>query len=362
MDNCVDVNLGERSYRIVLSDFFQVDPDVFGGSGTSVLVVTDSNVNSLYGDVFEEQLSSAGLKPYRLVIPAGEKSKDFKFLSMIYDKALEVGLDRWSSMAALGGGVVGDLTGFAAATYLRGIRFVQVPTTLLAMVDSSVGGKTGVNLKQGKNLVGSFYQPAGVLINLKALDTLSSQEYSCGLAEVIKYGVIYDSELFGMLECGVEKVLERDGDMLSRVVARCCRIKAEVVGKDERESGLRAILNFGHTLGHALENLSGYGEILHGQAVSIGMVYAGRLSVVERGFPDEECDRLSDLLLRFGLPVKLDGKCASVEWDDVRGAMFSDKKTRNAVIKFVLADRIGSVSCGCEVSDDVLERVFGDLR
>ncbi|OVE74295.1 3-dehydroquinate synthase, partial [bacterium B17] len=259
MKNFVDVNLGERSYRIILANSFQIDPNVFGGTGTSVLVVTDSNVDPLYGDAFEEQLVSAGLKPARLVVPAGEKSKDFECLNKVYAKALECGLDRGSSMVALGGGVVGDLTGFAAATYLRGIRFVQVPNTLLAMVDSSVGGKTGVNLKQGKNLVGSFYQPAGVLINLKTLDTLSEEEYACGLAEVVKYGVIYDADLFAGLEEGTERLLERNNEMLAKIVSRCCKIKAEVVGEDEKEAGLRAILNFGHTLGHALENLSGYG-------------------------------------------------------------------------------------------------------
>ena len=220
-----------------------------------------------------------------VTVPAGEKSKRVALVEQCYDRLAAHRLERKSFIVALGGGVVGDLAGFVAATYLRGIPFVQVPTTLLAQVDSSVGGKTGVNLKAGKNLVGAFYQPRLVLCDLDTLRTLPRREYVSGLAEVIKYGIIYDAILFAQLERNLPKLLERDPATLMAVVARCCEIKAEVVGQDETESGLRAILNFGHTIGHAVENSSGYGKFLHGEAISIGQIAAARLSQKILGLP-----------------------------------------------------------------------------
>ena len=277
---------------------------------------------------------------------------------MLYDKALDAGLDRGSFVVALGGGMVGDLAGYVAATYLRGIGLVQVPTSLLAMVDSSVGGKTGVNLSRGKNLVGVFYQPHEVVVDLATLTSLPDDEYSSGLAEIVKYGVIWDRQLFRELEDEADRILGRDPELLERVVTRCCEIKAEVVGRDEKESGLRAILNYGHTLGHAIEQVCGYGAWLHGQAVSFGMVFAGELSHREKRFPGDEQHRVVALLERFGLPVKPQNTGLSGHWDRIRGAMSADKKSRDAVPYFVLAESIGSVAIGCAVEEDVLESTF----
>ena len=238
------------------------------------------------------------------------------------------------------------LTGFAAASWLRGIRFVQVPTSLLAMVDSSVGGKTGINIPEGKNLVGAFHQPELVLMDLDTLKTLPERELAAGMAEVVKYGVIWDAELFRKLEQG--------SSVDAELIARCCEIKAEVVGKDERESGLRGILNFGHTAAHAIENVAGYGEFLHGEAVAIGMVYAVHLSVALKDLPAEEASRIEKLLSRLSLPIGV----AGLEWKEIRAAMTVDKKTVGGLLKFVLADRIGHAEVGCEVPEKLLEEVW----
>ena len=272
----VEVDLGERSYPIVIGRDFEGLPEI--SAGTAVLLVSDTNVEPLYGESCAAMLEECGCKVTRIVVPAGESTKSMEHALQLYDAALAGQLDRKSYMVALGGGVVGDLTGFAAATYLRGINLIQVPTSLLAMVDSSVGGKTAVNLPQGKNLVGVFYQPHAVQINLDTLNTLPDREYFSGLAEVVKYGVIMDAAFFEFLEKHVAELLKRDYDILSKVVARCCEIKADVVRQDEKESGLRAILNYGHTLGHAIENRCGYGKLLHGEAVAVGMAYAALLS------------------------------------------------------------------------------------
>ena len=258
--------------------------------------------------------------------------------------ALTVGL--------LGGGVIGDLTGFAAASWLRGIRFVQVPTTLLAMVDSSVGGKTGINIPEGKNLVGAFHQPELVLMDLDTLKTLPPRELSAGMAEVVKTAVIWDAELFQALEKSAEIFPN-----IGKIIARCCEIKAEVVQQDEREGGLRGILNFGHTAAHAIENVAGYGEFLHGEAVAIGMVYAARLSVALKGLSEEESARIEKLLARLSLPLGV----AGLEWKDIRAAMAVDKKTVGGLPKFVLADRIGHVEFGCEVPEELLEEVWNGI-
>jgi len=319
-----------------------------------VLIVSDDNVDCLYGDAWQTRLEGHGLDVSRAVVPAGESTKQLPHVRELYDRALEAGLDRRSLLVALGGGMVGDLAGFVAATYLRGIRFVQVPTSLLAMVDSSVGGKTGVNLEQGKNLVGVFYQPVEVVADLATLRTLPDDEYVSGLAEVIKYGVIWDAELFSLLEGEADRVAAREPAVLETIVKRCCEIKAEVVAVDERESGVRAILNYGHTVGHAIEQVSGYGRWLHGQAVSLGMVYAGELSRRVRGLDEGEQRRVTALLERVGLPVS----GVDAAWPELRKAVDADKKTRGRVPRFVLADRIGSVAYGCEVDEDVMEETY----
>jgi len=239
------------------------------GLGHRCAVISDTNVAPRYGKAVQRVLSQAGFDSRLVTVPAGETAKSLRTVRFCYDELAARRLERKSFIVALGGGVVGDLAGFVAATYLRGVAFVQVPTTLLAQVDSSVGGKVGVNLKAGKNLVGAFYQPRLVLCDLTTLGTLPSREYRSGLAEVIKYGIIYDAALFERLERDLPQLLEREPKTLTEVVARCCDIKAEVVGQDETESGLRAILNFGHTVGHALEAISHYGKYLHGEAISL---------------------------------------------------------------------------------------------
>jgi len=355
----VHVNLDERSYDILIgSDFAAVLADSVV-SGSRVLLVTDSNVNAIYGDDCEAALRAADLKPFRVVVPAGETTKDLSFVAKLYDESGKAGLGRKSCIAALGGGMVGDLAGFVAASYLRGVKFLQIPTTLLAMVDSSVGGKTGINLPHGKNLAGAFYQPVRVGVNLRTLESLPEREYISGLAEVVKYGVIWDAELFGRLEANSDAVRNRDPDFMAETIARCCEIKAQVVAMDERESGVRAILNFGHTLGHALENVVGYGALSHGEAVAVGMVYAARLSVEERGLDTKECDRLIELMIKLGLPVSLErAGIDDLSWSEVRMAMSSDKKSQDSVPFLVLARELGSVVFGCEVSEEQLEAAY----
>src|SRR5690242_13500228 len=277
----VHVPLGKRSYNIKVGAGQLSRLGVECAQlklGPRCAVITDSNVGKQFARPALKSLSASGFEPVLITVPAGEKSKRVAMVEQCYDQLAAHRLERKSFIVALGGGVVGDLAGFVAATYLRGIPFVQVPTTLLAQVDSSVGGKTGVNLKAGKNLVGAFYQPQLVLCDLDVLNALPNREYNSGLAEVIKYGIICDAILFAQLERNLPKLLQRDASTLRTVVARCCEIKADVVGQDETEGGLRAILNFGHTIGHAIENSSGYGKFLHGEAISIGQVAAARLS------------------------------------------------------------------------------------
>src|SRR5260221_9422912 len=307
----VKVSLGERSYSILI------------GAGLlprlgkecrklnlvgRCAIISDRNVGQHYGQAVQEILTAAGFDCVSITVRAGETTKSLATVQRCYDQLARHRLERKSFIVALGGGVVGDLAGFVAATYLRGIPFVQVPPTLLAQVDSSVGGKVGVNLKAGKNLVGAFYQPRLVLCDLDLLATLPSREYRSGLAEVIKYGIIYDAALFGLLEKELPKLLRREEGTLAEIVAWCCEIKAKVVGRDETEGGLRAILNFGHTVGHAIEAISGYGAYLHGEAISIGQVVAARLSEMQLGLPRQEADRIASLFARAGLPTSIDRK------------------------------------------------------
>lgn len=358
MSRTVHVDLGDRAYDIHIGGAMDVGAVLSGGKGGRALIVSDDHVDPLYGARCEQALRSHGVEATRVTVPAGEGSKDLKFVQEIYGHAIRAGLERSSVMVALGGGMVGDLTGFAAATFLRGIRFIQVPTTLLAMVDSAVGGKTGVNLEQGKNLVGAFHQPVEVVADLTTLSTLPDREYRSGLAEVVKYGVIWDAVLFSQLEEQVQKLLGRDLAFLETVVGRCCEIKAEVVAMDEREAGVRAILNFGHTVGHAVELVAGYGKALHGEAVSAGMAFAAELSVAEKGFPAESSRRVRDLLQQLGLPVEPARLVGGRPWRDIRAAMGTDKKVRQRAPRFVLAQRMGSVVLGCEVAEGVLETTW----
>ncbi|MCK4249385.1 MAG: 3-dehydroquinate synthase, partial [Candidatus Omnitrophica bacterium] len=258
------------------------------------------------------------------------------------------------SILSLSGGVIGDLSGFVAATYMRGIAYVQVPTTLLAQVDSSVGGKTGVNLLRGKNLVGAFYQPRLVYIDTDVLKTLSDDELKAGLAEVVKYGVIRDKKLFEYLEENIDKILKKDPAMLEHIIACSCRIKAEVVSEDEKESGLRAILNYGHTIGHAIEATSGYGMYKHGQAVAIGMVYAGRIALKLEMISQEALQRQTDLLKKIGLPVEL----PDMDLTKITEAILLDKKIEADKIRFILPQRIGKVIIHPDISLDLTKEVL----
>src|SRR5437588_3845387 len=340
----VNVSLGERSYVIAVGENLLRDVGRTCSKlnlGPRCAIITDSKVANRYARALDESLRLGGFEPKLITFPSGEKSKNLKVVQSVYDQLAKHRLDRKSLIVALGGGVVGDLAGFVAATYLRGISFVQVPTTLLAQVDSSVGGKVGINLKAGKNLVGSFYQPRLVLCDLDTLASLPMREYRAGLAEVIKYGIIYDAALFSNLEHALPRLLRREPRMLAAVVARCCEIKAEVVRQDEREAGLRAILNFGHTIGHALEAISSYGKYLHGEAISIGQVAAARLSMALAGLPEGDVQRIIALFRRTGLPTNVSLNHAQQQ--KLFAAMKLDKKVNAGEVNFVLARKIGRV-------------------
>lgn len=293
----------------------------------------------LYGPAVLDSLRSAGYRVSSVDVPSGEENKSLAQLGRLYDAFAEAGLDRGSAVVTLGGGVVGDLGGFAAATYLRGIEFVQVPTTLLAQVDASVGGKTGIDLPAGKNLAGAFHQPRLVLVDLDTLRSLPEREFRAGLAEVVKYGVIYDSEFFDYLESNRAALESHQPDVLEHVIGRCCEIKAEVVGQDERESGLRAILNYGHTVGHAVEAVAEF-AYLHGECVSIGMRAANRLSERLTGLSPAESRRIEGLLEACGLPTRL---TTALPEESLLRTMLRDKKVRSGELRFVLASRIGRV-------------------
>jgi 3-dehydroquinate synthase len=356
MGRTVRVDLGDRGYDIVVGRGVEPGARLKEAGVRTALIVTDSHVDPLYGAACEARLRALGIEAKRAVVEAGETSKDLRRLESLYRAALGAGLDRSSAIVALGGGVVGDLAGFAAATFLRGVAFSQAPTTLLAMVDSSVGGKTGVNLPEGKNLVGAFHQPCEVCADVAKLATLPDREYASGLAEVVKYGVIWDAVLFERLEREADALRARDAAVVEDVVARCCEVKAEVVRLDEKETGVRAILNFGHTLGHALESAAGYGTLLHGEAVSMGMVFAARLSARLRGFAGGEVERLVALLERLGLPSRPSGAASS--WEALRQGMGADKKARGRMPRFVLVDRIGAVVFGCEAPESAMEETL----
>lgn len=323
--------------------------------GKRCAIISDSKVAPLFGRQVRESLARAGFESEMVVVRAGETSKSVKSVEKCYDELAAHRLERKSFIVALGGGVVGDLAGFVAATYLRGIPFVQVPTTLLAQVDSSVGGKVGVNLKAGKNLVGAFHQPRLVLCDLDTLRTLPMREYRAGLAEVIKYGIIYDAELFERLERAMEKLLRREPKVLAGIIARCCEIKAEVVAQDETESGLRAILNFGHTIGHALEAISHYGKYLHGEAISIGQVAVAKLSQEVLGLPPGDVKRIQNLFDRAGLPTNI--SLNQGQQKKLFAAMELDKKVSAGEIKFVLARRIGKVEFGQKVPAASIDKI-----
>ena len=339
----VHVNLAERSYDIEIGSGNVKDVGRFlcqQGEVTHAVVITDENVQEPHAVRVAESLTEKSINVDIVAVEPGEPSKSIEMAAGLWQGLLDLGTDRKTVVVAAGGGVVGDLAGFVAATYARGIRFFQVPTSLLAQVDSSVGGKVGVNLPEAKNMVGAFLQPMGVLIDTDTLDTLEPREYRAGLGEVVKYGVILDAEFFAFLEANVAGLNQRRGELLVEVIARCCRLKADVVENDEREeTGLRAVLNYGHTFAHPLESLSGYGELLHGEAVAIGMLCASRLA--ERlGRVDAQFTRRQQQLLQaLGLPVDL----PDLDRQAVTDAMMHDKKVQHGRLRFVLPSRMGHV-------------------
>ncbi|MEN8183467.1 MAG: 3-dehydroquinate synthase [Myxococcota bacterium] len=341
MERTVQVELGERSYpiRIGIDLLAKAGPEVVRATGaTRAVVVSVPPVARRYGARLTRSLREAGLRVHRILVPDGDRTKNLRQAARLYDALLDVGADRSSVLVALGGGVVGDLTGFVAATFLRGIAYVQVPTTLLAMVDASVGGKTGVNLPAGKNLVGAFHQPRLVLADAATLASLPRRARGAGVSEVIKKAAIRDAGFFARLERDLEAILELDPHALLPAIERACEIKAAVVAEDERETGTRMLLNFGHTLAHAIERLAGYRRVLHGEAVSIGMAFAARRSESLGFAPAGTAERLVALLERAALPSELPDHPRRAYLD----ALGVDKKRRDAKIHFVVSTGIGT--------------------
>ncbi len=345
----IDVELGLRRYPIVIGAGMLGSDFDLGAYlvGSDCLVVSNVTVAPLYLDKLKANLSGKTISTIEL--PDGESFKTTDTLHTILDKLVEIGANRDTTVVALGGGVVGDVAGFAAASYMRGIGFVQVPTTLLAQVDSSVGGKTGINHAQGKNLIGAFYQPSVVLIDTATLATLPDRELKAGLAEVIKYGAIADIVFLDWIEANLEALLSGDTNALAYAIERSCAIKAEVVAEDERESGRRAILNFGHTFAHAIENCLGYGEWLHGEAVAAGMVMAAKLSDIDAS----EVTRLQRLIERAGLPTA----APDIGSSKMLGAMSRDKKVQHKEIRFVLLRKLGDAFITADVDADRLKEL-----
>jgi 3-dehydroquinate synthase len=337
---CVEIQLGERSYPILIGSDLLGEPTNFAvvPAAATALIVTNTTVAPLYASALRRTLAGRFRAVHVLELPDGEAHKDWQTLNLIFDALLGHGCDRKTVLFALGGGVVGDMTGFAAASYMRGVPFVQVPTTLLAQVDSSVGGKTAINHPLGKNMIGAFYQPQLVLCDLSTLGTLPPRELSAGLAEVIKYGPIYDMQFLDWIESSIDALVAREPAALAYAVKRSCEIKAAVVGQDERETGLRAILNFGHTFGHAIESGLGYGQWLHGEAVGCGMVLAAHLSQRLGGVDNAFVRRLTALIERAGLPVVAPALGAERYLELMR----IDKKSEAGEIRFVVIDKPGS--------------------
>jgi 3-dehydroquinate synthase len=354
----ITVGLGDRSYPIwighgILERLGEALREA--DFPCKVAVVSNPIVNDLFGERVRRVLLQAGYSVTTILVPDGEEHKNLQTLQQIYDGLIRQGFDRTSGLVALGGGVIGDMAGFAAATFLRGIPFVQVPTTLLAQVDSSVGGKTAVNHPLGKNLIGAFYQPRHVHIDVATLDSLPDREFSAGMAEVVKYGVIRDADFFRSLAVSREQLLRREPGPMISAVKRACQIKANVVEVDEKEGSLRAILNFGHTFGHAVETLSGYGEYRHGEAVAIGMVVAAKMSRRLGFCGGEDVISIKELLKAFRLPV--DPPSFTVE--SCMEAMMRDKKVRGGVLRMVFNRGIGDCLVQ-EISDirDLLAEVL----
>lgn len=359
----ITVGLGDRAYPILIDSDWATDfgPMAYKALGECdrVLVVSNTDVAPLHADTILTSLRGSGLEAELLALPEGEDKKTVETTGLIWDHLIAKGYTRQSALVALGGGVVGDITGFAAASYMRGIRFIQVPTSLLAMVDSSVGGKTGVNHPQAKNIIGAFWQPRMVFIDTEFLKTLPSEEFRSGYAEVIKHGVIRDPKYFRFLETEHDNIFQLDGPSLEYIVQGSCEIKSAVVAEDEREGGVRAILNFGHTIGHAVETLAGYGNVRHGEAVAIGMLGAARIAD-KMGLVENENvrERLENIVDIAGLPTRLPG---GMPVEKILRKMLSDKKVLSGRLRFILVDALGSVVIRDDVPQDILIKTLEEM-
>jgi 3-dehydroquinate synthase len=347
----VDISLGERSYPILIGPHLLEQQASLADavSARSLLIVTNETVAPLYLEMLKRSLS--GRRLAELVLPDGEEHKTLSSMSRIIDALVDARMNRDAAIVALGGGVIGDMAGFAAACYQRGIDYIQVPTTLLAQVDSSVGGKTAVNHPKAKNMIGAFHQPRSVIADTRTLATLPKREYRAGIAEIVKYGLIYDAQFFAWLEANADALLARDDGAVMHAVRRSCEIKAEVVGADEREQGLRAILNLGHTFGHAIETGTGYGAWLHGEAVATGMVIAADLSTRLGWFEEKDLVRAVRLLERFGLPIVAPRLGA----DKARELMGMDKKVLDGRVRLVLLRGMGRADVVGDYSKQAFE-------
>lgn len=357
--SAVRVELRERSYDIAIGTGNLSEIGKFVADRCPLkhaVVLADGNV-ATHAEQIRASLTAAGARVDTLIVPPGEASKSVAEAARLWQALLDAKADRKTVVVAVGGGVVGDLAGFIAATFGRGLSFIQVPTTLLAQVDSSVGGKVGINLPAAKNIVGAFWQPRGVLIDIGVLATLPEREYRSGLAEVVKYGIILDAEFFAWLETHAANIAKRGSKELEHVVARCCELKAQVVAADEREeTGGRAVLNYGHTFGHAIETVAGYGTFLHGEAVSLGMCQAARLAELLGRVDVEFCRRQRELLLALGLPIV----APNLPPDDLLSAMQRDKKTEHGKLRFVLPTRMGHVELVDGVPVEMVRRALYD--
>ncbi|MDP4179947.1 MAG: 3-dehydroquinate synthase [Bacillota bacterium] len=355
----ININLGERSYPIyITTDYSGLAKSIAVSKITGKMaLITDSNVDKAQGKECIDALEANGYTAHKYVIEAGEKSKNLDTIKDIYKFLIDLKFDRNSMLLALGGGVVGDITGFVAATYLRGINFIQIPTSLLAQADSSVGGKVGVDFEGKKNIIGAFYQPKFVYLNVNTLKTLPVREMKAGMAEIVKHGIIRDPEFYDFIDYNVSKIFNFDEDALQYLAKVNCSIKGSVVEQDEKESDLRAILNFGHTIGHAIESVYEF-KYLHGECVSLGMVAALKMAKYLDMIGESDVSRVVDTLKKIGLPVSLEG----IDIDEVYNRMFFDKKVKDNKLNFVLPKAIGEV-IQCVIDDEALiKKAIGDLQ
>tara|TARA_B100001245_G_scaffold79700_1_gene56931 strand:+ start:548 stop:1618 length:1071 start_codon:yes stop_codon:yes gene_type:complete len=350
------VNLEDNSYPIFIGEGASLSLENFDGyiAGKDIAIITNEVVAPLYLNEISDLFSNRNVIEY--ILPDGEQEKKLKTVHKIIDRLMEAGFGRDSTLIALGGGVVGDITGFTASIFMRGINFIQIPTTLLAQVDASVGGKTAVNHKSGKNLIGSFYQPQCVICDSIFLATLEATEISAGLAEIIKYGLIFDSEFFQWLQKNMQQILSNDRAAVDYVIQRSCAIKAEIVAQDEKEQSVRALLNFGHTFGHAIEKLTGYGNWTHGDAVAVGMVLAARLSENMSLITPEDVQNIEEILTAANLPISL----PNIDPAELLAAMQSDKKVKDRNIQLVLLKNIGEAFLTADYSQEDLVNILRD--